>query len=245
MTDIWLENLGNIEYGKAWQIQEKLLKTGTDFKIKRNKDASLAQNTLKNYLLTCQHPHVYTLGKHGNKGNLLLNKSQLHEKHISFYETNRGGDITYHGPGQLVAYPILDLEQFFTDLRRYMHTLEEVVIRLLRAYGIEAGRLDNAIGVWLDPDIPGRQRKICAMGVRCSRWITLHGLALNINTELDYFKNIVPCGLTGKGVASMQSELGTKLDETEVHTVFLQKFAEVFDANILPGKGNFSAYQPT
>lgn len=231
MKKILVEDLKEIEYGKAWDLQEHLLKVGVDAKLKASR-AGEPLPDLQNYLLLCQHPHVYTLGKHGKPEHLLWNTRQMEEGHVSFYQTNRGGDITYHGPGQLVAYPILDLEQFFTDLRRYMRTLEEAIILTLAEYGIKGDRLEGSTGVWLDPDDPLKARKICAMGVRCSRWITIHGLALNINSDLSYFDHIVPCGIADKGVTGMNKELGHDLDETEVQKIFTQKFSEVFEAEL-------------
>lgn len=231
MKNIFLEDLKTIEYGEAWDLQENLLKDGVANKIKANKYPEFSYH-FPNYLLLCRHPHVYTLGKHGNADNLLLSSSGLAEKQISFYQTNRGGDITYHGPGQLVAYPVLDLEQFLPDLRKYMFSLEEVVIQTIAEYGIKGDRLPGSTGVWLDPDIPGKARKICALGVRCSRWITIHGLALNINTDLNYFNHIVPCGISDKKVTGMNRELQKDLDENEVQQIFLEKFAKVFDAEL-------------
>lgn len=233
MRNIFLEDLKTIEYGEAWDLQESLLKEGVTNKIKANKEPEFSYQ-FPNYLLLCRHPHVYTLGKHGNANNLLLSADAMNEKHISFYQTNRGGDITYHGPGQLVAYPVLDLEQFLPDLRKYMFSLEEVVIQTIAEYGILGDRLPGSTGVWLDPDIPEKARKICALGVRCSRWITIHGLALNINTDLNYFNHIVPCGISDKKVTGMNQELQTDLDENEVQQIFLEKFAKVFESEIQP-----------
>jgi len=235
MNNVFVEDLGVIEYGKAWDLQEFLMKKGLDIKadLFRHPEKTAGAD-IRHYLLLCRHPHVYTLGKSGMIEHLLINDQRMKDLQVSFYKTNRGGDITYHGPGQLVAYPILDLEQFFADLGRYMRSLEESVIRLLGEYGIEAGRLPGSTGVWIDPDVPGKARKICAMGVRSSRWITLHGLALNINTDLKYFDYIVPCGIADKGVTSMQQELGRTLDETQVQALFLEKFAEVFEAHLSP-----------
>lgn len=237
MKDILLEDLGIIEYGEAWNLQEALMKRGLDIKSALfHHPEKQPNNAIRHYLLLCRHPHVYTLGKSGVIEHLLINDQRMKDLDVSFYKTNRGGDITYHGPGQLIAYPVLDLEQFFTDLGRYMRTLEEAIILLLKEYGIEAGRLPGSTGVWLDPDIPGKARKICAMGVRSSRWMTIHGLALNINTDLKYFDYIVPCGIADKGVTSMEKELGKKLDEKEVQKIFINKFASVFEAAIHPVK---------
>jgi lipoyl(octanoyl) transferase len=234
MNTIQFEDLGRIEYGKAWELQEALMKKGLDIKSEKFKHPDQSFESIKHYLLLCQHPHVYTLGKSGVLENLLINDQRMKDLDVTFYKTNRGGDITYHGPGQMVAYPVLDLEQFFTDLGKYMRSLEESIIRTLREFGIESGRLPGSTGVWLDTDIPSKSRKICAMGVRSSRWITIHGLALNVNTDLNYFNYIVPCGIADKGVTSMEQELGHKLDESAVKEVFLVKFAEVFESEISP-----------
>lgn len=235
MKDILLEDLGIIEYGIAWDLQEALMKQGLDIKSEYFLQPEKKQEkSIPHYLLLCRHPHVYTLGKSGAIEHLLINDQRMKDLEVSFYKTNRGGDITYHGPGQLVAYPILDLEQFFTDLGQYMRFLEEVIIRLLKEYGIESGRLPGSTGVWLDAGIPGRARKICAMGVRSSRWITIHGLALNINTDLKFFDYIVPCGISDKGVTSIARELGKVVDENQVQQIFIQKFEEVFEATISP-----------
>jgi len=193
----------------------------------------LPEEGTKHHLLFCEHPHVYTLGKSGHMENLLVNDSRLKELNVSFFKTNRGGDITYHGPGQIVGYPILDLEHFVTDLGKYMRNLEEVIIRTLSVYGIESGRLPGATGVWLDAETKGKARKICAMGVRCSRWVTMHGFALNVNTDLSYFGYIVPCGITDKSVTSIEKELGKKVDENEVKDILRHEFGRVFDAEIV------------
>lgn len=234
MHTIQFEDLGRIEYGKAWELQEALMKKGLDIKSDRFRHPGRPVAAIRHYLLLCQHPHVYTLGKSGVPENLLINDQRMKDLEVSFYKTNRGGDITYHGPGQMVAYPVLDLEQFFTDLGKYMRSLEESIIRTLQEFGIASGRLPGSTGVWLDADIPAKARKICAMGVRSSRWITIHGLALNINTNLDYFNYIIPCGIADKGVTSMERELGRKVDESAVKDLFLMKFAEVFQAELSP-----------
>ena len=238
MNTIYFRDLANIEYGEAWELQEKLMKNGLDIKAARynvnDTDQQLKHAHTTTHLLFCSHFHVYTLGKSGHMENLLLNDTRLKELDISFYKTNRGGDITYHGPGQIVGYPILDLELFFTDLGRYMRSLEEAIIRTIGHYGIEGGRLQGATGVWLDADNPAKARKICAMGVRCSRWITIHGFALNVNTDMRYFDYIVPCGITDKTVTSMQKELGRQVDEEEVKAVLKEEFGKVFEADIVP-----------
>src|SRR5690606_12303858 len=237
MNQITLTDLGQIEYGEAWEIQESYLKEGLDIKAERhNRDAGTLneQAAIPHRLLLCTHPHVYTLGKSGAMENLLINNQHMKDLGVTFYKTNRGGDITYHGPGQMVAYPILALEHFFTDLGKYMRFLEETIILTLADYGIESGRLEGSTGVWLDADKPGKARKICAMGVRCSRWITIHGLALNVNSDLSFFNHIVPCGIVDKGVTSMQQELGRHIDEEEVKSSFIRHFAAVFAADIVP-----------
>lgn len=227
MSKFIVKELNTIEYGEAWDLQEDLLKSAIDKKL------NFPDNLIENHLLLCEHPHVYTLGKSGNAQHLLVDSKSLQEKGISFYQTNRGGDITYHGPGQLVVYPVLDLEQFFTDLRKYMRYLEEAVILTLAEYGIKGDRLEGSTGVWLDPEDPFKARKICALGVRCSRWVTIHGLALNINTDLSYFDHIVPCGISNKGVTSMQKELDQKINEEEVKKILVEKFGKVFNAKLV------------
>jgi lipoyl(octanoyl) transferase len=206
-------DLGLIDYKEAWDFQEKLFRETVDLKIARRKGES--DEPTKNYLIFCQHPHVYTLGKSGDRENLLLNEEELKSKDATFYEINRGGDITYHGPGQLVAYPIFDLDHFFTDIHKYMRYLEEAVITTIGEYGLKGDRLDGMTGVWLDPDKPNA-RKICAMGVKSSRWVTMHGIGFNVNSDLAYFNNIIPCGIQDKAVTSMEQELQRKLDMDEV-----------------------------
>jgi lipoyl(octanoyl) transferase len=232
---ITVEDWGNIEYGVAWERQEAIL--AAQLKIKQewnNADPNVrpAAPETQHHLFLCTHPHVYTLGKSGHMENLLANDDRLKELGVSFYKTNRGGDITYHGPGQIVGYPMLDLEKFFTDLGRYMRSLEEVIIRTIAHYGLEGGRLAGSTGVWLDADDPIKARKICAMGVRCSRWITMHGFALNVNTDLNYFGHIVPCGIGDKGVTSMYKELLHEVNESALKGILLQEFASVFEAEI-------------
>ncbi len=231
MNTVILKDLGNIEYGAAWDKQEKLMKIGLDTKSAKFKDPEGEHDPINHYLLLCEHPHVYTLGKSGVIENLLINDQRMKDLEVTFYKTNRGGDITYHGPGQMVAYPILDLEQMFTDLSKYMRFLEEAIILTIKEFGIEGGRLEGSTGVWLDADDPMKARKICAMGVRSSRWITLHGLALNVNADLNYFDYIVPCGITDKAVTSMEKELNRKIDMEEVKKIFLEKFSSVFEVS--------------
>lgn len=234
MEQINFKNLGKIEYGTAWEMQEQLMQQNLQAKAKwygASETERLANIDTQHHLLFCEHPHVYTLGKSGHIENLLINDSRLKELDVSFYKTNRGGDITYHGPGQIVGYPILDLERFFTDLGKYMRSLEEVIIKVLDFYGIKGDRLPGSTGVWIEPGTRNA-RKICAMGVRCSRWITMHGFALNVNTELKYFDYIVPCGISDKGVTSISKELAKEVDEKEVHDLLRQYFSLVFEADI-------------
>lgn len=235
MQKVIFRDLGLTEYGDAWAQQEEMLKQGLTVKSRRITEGELAKDeVINNYFWICEHPHVYTLGKSGHIENLLINDNRLQELGATFFKTNRGGDITYHGPGQIVGYPILDLEQFFTDLGRYMRSLEEVIINTIARYGIVAGRLPGSTGVWLDADNPAMARKICAMGVRCSRWITMHGFALNVNTDMRFFDYIVPCGIGDKAVTSMQRELGREVDEQEVKEIIKEEFAKVFEAEIIP-----------
>lgn len=232
MNDVQYIDLGTIEYGAAWELQEGYMKKGLDIKSAKFHNEPAGNELIEHYLLLCQHPHVYTLGKSGFMENLLINDERMKDLNVTFYKTNRGGDITYHGPGQMVAYPVLDLEQYFTDLGRYMRSLEEAIILTLKEYGIESGRLPGSTGVWLDADNENA-RKICAMGVKSSRWITIHGLALNVNSDLQFFNYIVPCGIVDKGVTSMEKELGRRVDEDEVKRIFVEKFAAVFESNIV------------
>ncbi|WBL21929.1 lipoyl(octanoyl) transferase LipB [Zunongwangia sp. HRR-M8] len=225
---IELKELGFKDYKDTWDYQEHLFKEILDIKVRnRREDTQLAT---PNYLLSVEHPHVYTLGKSGNISNLLINEEQLKEKDAAFYKINRGGDITYHGPGQMVIYPILDLDNFFTDIHKYLRFLEEAVILVLKEYAIKAERSQGETGVWLDMGTPFA-RKICAMGVRASRWVTMHGLALNVNADLGYFDNIVPCGIKEKAVTSLNVELGkNQVDMEEVKQKFLRHFQELFEA---------------
>ena len=226
---VQVRHLGLIAYQEAWDLQEALLKTAVDLKIENRK-----QNTAvlaAHHLLFCEHPHVYTLGKSGAAENLLLDQAHLDQIQAQFFKINRGGDITYHGPGQLVMYPILDLEQFFTDIHQYLRFLEEAVIQTLAHFGISATRLEGMTGVWLDPEGPNA-RKICAMGVKCSRWVTMHGIALNVDPDLSYFGNIVPCGIQDKAVTSMTKELGRQIDINEVRSVLSAQMATIFNYQI-------------
>ncbi|WP_028376471.1 lipoyl(octanoyl) transferase LipB [Leeuwenhoekiella sp. MAR_2009_132] len=228
---IRLEDLGSRDYKEVWDYQERLFKEILDLKIRnRREDLTL---TTPNYLLLVEHPHVYTLGKSGDISNLLISEEQLKAKNATFYKINRGGDITYHGPGQVVGYPILDLENFFTDIHKYLRFLEETIILTLAEYGIKSERSPGETGVWLDVGTPFA-RKICAMGVRASRWVTMHGFAFNVNANLGYFDNIIPCGIKEKAVTSLNVELGrAKVDEDEVKQKILKHFANLFEAEVL------------
>jgi len=216
-----LTDLGLIEYGAAWALQERLFD-----RIIAQKKSGMAETD--NYLLFCEHPHVYTLGKSGSESNLLLDAIQLQAKDATFFRTNRGGDITYHGPGQLVGYPILNLELIVNGARQYIEKMEEAVILTLAHYGIQSERLDGATGVWLDTDKPGRTRKICAIGVRTSHWVSMHGFAFNVNTDLKYFSYINPCGFTDKAVTSLSVELGRKVEINEVKTILAGNLALMY-----------------
>lgn len=223
-----------IDYQEGWDFQEKLFREVVDIKLaNRNMEANEQQPT-PNYLIFCEHPHVYTLGKSGKQENLLLDESGLEEKHATYYKINRGGDITYHGPGQLVCYPILDLDNFFEDIHKYLRLLEQSIIDTLAEYRIRAGRIEGLTGVWLDHDNQqvGNPRKICAMGVRSSRWVTMHGLALNVNTNLEYFGNIIPCGIDDKAVTSMEAELGGPVAMEEVQKLLKMHLANHFEMNL-------------
>lgn len=224
-----LQDLGLKDFKETWDYQEALFKAILDTKIKnRREDAGLETD---NHFLFVEHPHVYTLGKSGDLSNLLLSEEQLTEKGATFYKINRGGDITYHGPGQIVGYPILDLDNFFTDIHKYLRFLEEMIILTLAEYGLKTERSPGETGVWLDVGTPFA-RKICAMGVRASRWVTMHGFALNVNADLGYFDNIIPCGIRGKAVTSLNNELGMdKVDEEEVKRKLLKHFKVLFEAD--------------
>jgi lipoyl(octanoyl) transferase len=227
---VQVKDLGLRDYKESWDYQEQLFQEILDLKIK-NRRENLEVAT-PNYLLMVEHPHVYTLGKSGKAEHLLLSEEQLSNKNASFYKINRGGDITYHGPGQLVGYPILDLDNFFTDIHKYLRLLEEVIISTLNEYGLKAERSKGETGVWLDVDTPFA-RKICAMGVRASRWVTMHGFALNVNADLGYFDNIIPCGIRGKSVTSLNVELGQKeVSMKEVEEKLLKHFSRIFEAEL-------------
>jgi lipoyl(octanoyl) transferase len=224
---IQLLDLGFKDYKETWDFQEQLFKEIVDIKIKNRREETTIETP--NYFLLVEHPHVYTLGKSGDLSNLLLSEKQLSEKGATFYKINRGGDITYHGPGQIVGYPILDLENFFTDIHKYLRLLEEVIILTLAEYNIIGVRSEGETGVWIDVGTPFA-RKICAMGVRASRWVTMHGFALNVNADLGYFDNIIPCGIKGKAVTSLQVELGVeRVDEDEVKGKIIKHFSLLFE----------------
>jgi lipoyl(octanoyl) transferase len=225
-SEVIIHRLGLIDYKQAWDYQENLFKEIVDLKIKnRNEDTSILP---QNHLVFCEHPNVYTLGKSGKEDHLLLDKKGLLDNDVSFYKINRGGDITYHGPGQLVVYPIFDLEQFFTDIHKYMRLLEEAVIITLQEYGIIAQRMDGQTGVWLGVGSI-QARKICAMGVKSSRWVTMHGLGFNVNSDLRYFDHIIPCGISDKSVTSMANELGEKVDMKELSNKLLVNMSNLFE----------------
>ncbi len=224
------QDLGNIAYGEAWDYQTEIFQKVVAEKIENRKreDRGEPRIPTKNYLLFCEHPHVYTLGKSGEEANLLLNSKGLQAKGISFFHINRGGDITYHGPGQIVGYPILDLDNFFTDIHKYLRLLEEAVILTLADYGIKAGRIEKLTGVWLDHEAQNNPRKICALGVKTSRWVTMHGFAFNVNTDLSYFEHIIPCGIADKAVTSLAQELGAPQSVAEVQTKLLNHLKTLF-----------------
>lgn len=247
-------DIGLIDYKEAWDYQETLFNKITDIKLQNrnlqnsinearsgnenNSDSLPAQQLIEtpNYLIFCEHPHVYTLGNSGAEKHLLINQQQLVSNRATYYKTNRGGDITYHGPGQLVAYPILDLDNFFTDIHQYLRFLEETIILTLAEYGIAAGRTKGQTGVWLDENQPGKARKICAMGIRASRWVTMHGLAFNVNSDLSYFNHIIPCGISDKAVTSLDKELDHKVDMVQVKEKLQKHFSSLFQAELIVEK---------
>lgn len=231
MNTIQFKDLGNLAYDKALEVQLGYFKEIVDLKIKNRKQKT--NFITPNYFLFVEHPHVYTMGKNGNEANVLLNPTQLENKGISYYQSNRGGDSTYHGPGQIVGYPILDLDNFSSDIHLYMRNLEEVIIRTIADYGLIGRRSKGETGVWLDVDT-SKARKICAMGVHTSRWVTMHGFALNVNTDLSFYDGIIPCGIQNKGVTSLVKELGEKIEEEEVKKTILKHFSKVFKTEIEP-----------
>jgi lipoyl(octanoyl) transferase len=237
-TEVKLLNWGLIDYKQAWEKQEAILAETVRVKTEiRNQETatpgSTAHLTTPNNIIFCEHPHVYTLGKSGKAENLLLDEQGLKDKGATYYPINRGGDITYHGPGQLVCYPILDLDNFFTDIHLYLRTLEEAVILTIAEYGLKGDRYPGYTGVWLDPGEHVKARKICAMGVRCSRWVTMHGLALNVNTNMDYFKNMIPCGIDDKQVTSLKAELGHEVNLNDVKKTLLHHISVLFDMDVV------------
>jgi len=242
MQKVVFKDLGQMEYQQAWDYQEALLQENVRIKAEARQRAEVLavgavagneDRETTHYLLLVEHPPVYTLGKSGHIENVLIDEEQMGKKGIQFFRTNRGGDITFHGPGQLVGYPILDLERFYTDIGRYLRNLEEVTIAVLAGYGIRGERSPGETGVWIEPGIKGRERKICAIGVRCSRWVTMHGFALNVNTDLGYFGNIVPCGIQDKQVTSLSRELGRRVPLEEVKAAWSREFEKVFGVELV------------
>ncbi len=226
-------DLSLIDYQKAWDFQLDLFNKILATKAENRQRSDQDQLETENHLIFCEHPHVFTLGKSGAETNLLIKKDHLHTIQASYYQTNRGGDITYHGPGQIVGYPVIDMENFFTDIHRYMRFLEEGVIQTLKEYGIVAGRIAGLTGVWLDFDNEQKARKICALGVKTSRWVTMHGFAFNVNPDLRYFDYIVPCGIEDKAVTSLEKELGRMVDITEVEDILKEKIVAQFGMQLI------------
>ena len=229
MQTAYFKDIGLIEYKEAWLFQEKFFNEILEIKSKNRNEGT--EITTKNHLIFCEHPHVYTLGKSGNKENLLVNEEYLKSRGASFYKTNRGGDITYHGPGQIVGYPVFDLDNFFNDIGKYLRFLEEVIILTLKEYGISGERSKGETGVWLDVGKP-TARKICAMGVKTSRWVSMHGFAFNLNTDLSYFENIIPCGINDKKVTSLEKEIGHKIDVDHAKSLIKSNLERVFDLKL-------------
>ena len=229
MQTAYFKDIGLIEYKEAWLFQEKFFNEILEIKSKNRNEGT--EITTKNHLIFCEHPHVYTLGNSGNKENLLVNEEYLKSRGASFYKTNRGGDITYHGPGQIVGYPIFDLDNFFNDLGKYLRFLEEVIILTLKEYGLSGERSKGETGVWLDVGKP-TARKICAMGVKTSRWVSMHGFAFNLNTDLSYFENIIPCGINDKKVTSLEKEIGHKIDIDHAKSLIKSNLERVFDLKL-------------
>ena len=239
---VMFRDLGKMDYKTAWDYQERLMQENVKIKSavfsrqSAGEEAVDCELPTAHYLLFVEHPPVYTLGKSGNIGNVLMSEKELEENGIQFFRTNRGGDITFHGDQQIVGYPILDLEKFYTDIGKYLRNLEEVIIVTLADYGLKGARSSGETGVWLDPDIPGRERKICAMGVRTSRWITMHGFAFNVNTDLSFFNNIIPCGIQNKQVTSLEKELGRNIDFEEAKERVKRNFERVFEVELVNGE---------
>lgn len=233
MRTVLFEDLGTIDYQEAWDYQTQLFDATIATKIQNRKlPEGATPAPTQNHLIFCEHPHVFTLGKSGDAEHLLASEELLKQHQATFYKINRGGDITYHGPGQLVAYPIFDLDLFFTDIHKYLRFLEEAVILTLKEYGVKGDRYPGYTGVWIDPDDEWKARKICAMGVKCSRWVTMHGIGFNVNTDLSYFQHIVPCGIEGKAVTSLEKETGSKIDMNELKEKLKLNLSNVFDFDI-------------
>jgi lipoyl(octanoyl) transferase len=240
MMKVQFRDLGLIDYKSAWDLQEKLLFENVAVKTATRatyRDMDPVAIPTVQHLLFCEHPPVYTLGKSGDQSHILISDEEMKERGIAFFHTNRGGDITFHGPGQVVGYPIMDLEKYYTDIGKYLRNLEEVMIKVMAEYGLKGERSKGETGVWLDPGIAGQERKICAMGVRCSRWITMHGFAFNVNTDLSYFNHIIPCGIDNKNVTSLQKELGRSIDMDEVREKLKRSFEEVFTCSLYTAFG--------
>lgn len=233
VRSIQFEDLGTIAYARAWARQKELFEAVIHRKTANRRLPPEQQVDTVDHLLFCEHPHVYTLGRNGKPAHLRMNEQALRAAGVEFFPIDRGGDITYHGPGQIVGYPILDLDHYFTDIHRFLRTLEEAVIGTLEAYKIKAGRIDGLTGVWLDPEDPAKARKICAFGIKASRWVTMHGFAFNVNTDLSYFDHIVPCGIADKGVTCMAKELGGLLDMEEVKQRLKLELADLFDVELV------------
>ena len=231
---MFFEDLGLMDYKTCWDYQENIFNSTIAQKITNRNLEATEQIETANHLLFVEHPHVYTLGKSGDPSHLLINSKELENKQATYYKINRGGDITYHGPGQLVAYPILDLDHFFTDIHKYLRLLEETIILTLDEYGIKAGRSHGETGVWLDADNVFKARKICAMGVRCSRWVTMHGWGFNVNANLEYFSNIIPCGIQDKSVTSLNKELGEDVDMNQIKEKLKKHFSSLFNCQLIP-----------
>jgi len=232
-TETTFTDLGLIDYKEAWDYQASLFNDILAIKAANRNLAEAEQKATNNHLLFCEHPHVYTLGKSGDEKNLLLKQEDLTRIQASYYHINRGGDITYHGPGQLVVYPVIDMENFFTDIHKYMRLLEEAVILTCAEYGVATGRINGLTGVWLDVDDDKKARKICALGVKTSRWVTMHGLAFNVNADLDYFKHIVPCGIDDKAVTSLEVELGRKVEMGEIKVKMKKHLTQLFGMQLI------------
>ncbi|MBC7695939.1 MAG: lipoyl(octanoyl) transferase LipB [Burkholderiales bacterium] len=230
---VLFKDLGLMDYKACWDYQENLFNEIISQKIANRSLEQDQQVITKNHLLFVEHPHVYTLGKSGDTSHLLINEDELQQKNASYYKINRGGDITYHGPGQLVGYPILDLDHFFTDIHKYLRLLEETVILTLDEYGIKGGRSKGETGVWLDPDDFFKARKICAFGVRCSRWVTMHGWGFNVNSDLDYFSHIIPCGIQDKAVTSLNREIGQDVNIPEIKKILQKNFSKLFECELV------------